>query len=144
MEIHKLNKLLEKFILNEMSMYENPRKDFAEFRQYVLDNPKAKKSYFVWNNIRIPSDTILHSSKRHVLSLSQWKEFLENYENIIDQKQTSKRRYGGNSTIYVIQINKNKYYCYILESFESETLPIITTVFEDHINSIRSWLTSQK
>ena len=140
-----IKQLLEKFQLIEMAMYENPRKDFGEFRQYVLDNPKAKKTYFVLNGkIRIPSDTILHSIRRHKLSLDQWKEFFESYENIIDQKESSKSRYGGKATIYLVEKDKNKCFCYILEYFDTEVLPIITTVFEDHINSIKSWMDKQK
>lgn len=141
MDIKQILEELNKLTLTEMSMYENPRKDFKEFRKYVLDNPKAKKTYFVWDNaLRIPSDTILHEVRRHRLSLEQWQLFLQNYDNILEQNKGNKSRYNGEAYKCLIEINKNTHFGCVIEYFTSNALPILTTAFQDHINSIRSWL----
>lgn len=135
-----IRQILEKFQIFEMAMYENPRKDFGEFRQYVLDNPKAKKTYLIWDGkVRIPSDTILHDEEEHKLTEEEWLDFLHSFD-LIGQgmKGNRKPRYNGQPLKYMLQTNNYCFGC-VIEYFNGDVLPILTTVFIDHPNTVKSW-----
>lgn len=104
-----IQEILQKFEILEMSMYENPRKDFVEFRQYVLDNPKAKKTYYLFNDLKIPSDTIIHVQKRHKLTNTDWNKCLQAYQNgfLLNQNISNKTRYNGKACKYLYQYDNN-------------------------------------
>ena len=140
MNFKKITEQLKQ-ILNESPMYQNPRKDFEEFYDFVKSGIEPKKSYFLFDNkLRIPTDTVKHSFRRHMLSKEQWQTFLDNYENVIDQNPGKKAKYNGNPIKYLIEITSTRHFGCVIEYFSNEALPILTTVFEDHINSIKEWL----
>ena len=130
-----------KQVLNESPMYQNPRKDFDKFYDYVMTNPKAKKTYFLWNNqIRIPSDTILHDEEGHNLTPEQWNEFLNNLQFLSNgNKGDKKPRFSGNPMKYLLN---TEHYCYgcVIEYFNTGAQPILATTFIDHPNTVKAWL----
>lgn len=122
-------------------MYENPRKDFGEFRQYVLDNPKAKKTYFLFTDLKIPSDTILHVQKRHKLDNEQWNLCLQTYINgiILNQNTCNRTRYDGQAVKYLYEY-RDTYIGMVIEHLKNGD-KMLTTIFIDTQNGIDNWVT---
>lgn len=140
MNLKKLNEKLEQLL--EMSMYENPRKNFADFQQYVLNNPQAKKTYFLFEDLKIPSDTIIHVQKRHKLNHKQWDICLQAYSkgSILNQNTSTKTRYDGNAIKYLYEYN-NQYIGMVIEHLKNKD-KILTTAFIDTQNGINNWVNS--
>ena len=132
-----------KQVLNESPMYQNPRKDFDKFYDYVMTNPKAKKTYYLCDNkLKVPSDTILHVDKRHQLKVEQWEFFLNNWENFDLYNEGGQARYNGNPMKYKFTIN-GRTFGYVIEYFDNVE-PMLTTVFEDNINRVSDWVKKDK
>lgn len=106
----------------------------------ILENPYAKKTYFIFKDLKIPSDTILHVNKRHKLTLEQWKQCLQIYSKgkIFDKNKTNKTRYDGQTIKYVYTHN-NSFIGLVIETLKNQD-KMLTTIFMDNKNSLLNWV----
>ena len=97
------------------AMYPNPRTDIGSFYEFVKNNPNHKKSYMVFKSkgglpLDILSDTIKHDNSEHNLSIDEWRDALENVDNIEEAIFSARpTSYGNRSYLLKIKTPKRKY-----------------------------------
>lgn len=121
---------------------------FDDFYNNVLVNKdtKDKKQYnYLTNeniNIRISHDTINHEQKKHKLSSNEWKELLENIDNVaVGDVSKKKSRYDGTPVLLKVK-TKNNTYGIVLETFKKNN-PLISTAFIDTEKNIDNWIKNE-
>ena len=128
--------------LNEAAaMYKSNQPTFEDYYNYVIKNPKNKKSYFEINNpykLRIPSDTIIHGYKKHGINYDNWNDCLSNLNNIVKASISKTKIASSPAEVALCRVlGKNDYGITIqLE----KTYNQITTIFIDHPNTIDNWI----
>ena len=117
-------------------MYKSNKPTFEDFYDYVIKNPKAKDSYFVFKNInvRIASNAIIHAYKKHETKLDTWITILNNLKNISNIGISKKTQSGNN--MFLIRIENN----YGTVLMDCPDYFYITTAFVDNKNTIDSWI----
>ena len=125
----------------EAAMYKSNQPTFEDFYNYVIKNPKAKKSYFEITKpykLRIPSDKILHDYKKHGINYDNWNDCLSNLNNIMEASISKTKIASSPAKVALCRIlGKNDYGISIqLE----KTYNQITTIFMDHPNTIDNWI----
>ena len=118
------------------AMYKSNMPTFKDFYQYVIKNPKAKDSYFLFKNIniRIASNAVIHAYKKHETKLDTWITILNNLNNI-NNIGISKKTQSGNN-MFLIRIKDN----YGAVLMDCPDYFYITTAFIDNKNSIDNWI----
>ena len=118
------------------AMYKSNKPTFEDFYDYVIKNPKAKDSYFVFKNInvRIASNAIIHAYKKHETKLDTWITILNNLKNISNIGISKKTQSGNN--MFLIRIENN----YGTVLMDCPDYFYITTAFVDNKNTIDSWI----
>lgn len=118
------------------AMYKSNKPTFQDFYDYVIKNPKAKDSYFVFKNInvRIASNAIIHAYKKHETKLDTWITILNNLKNISNIGISKKTQSGNN--MFLIRIENN----YGTVLMDCPDYFYITTAFVDNKNTIDSWI----
>lgn len=130
-----------KKINEEAAMYKSNQPTFKDFYEYVIKNPKCKKCYYeITNpyNLRIPSDTVKHSYKKHNLSFKEWDDALSNLENIQNASISKDKLASSKAPIALIRVLGFKDYGITIQ-MEREYNQI-TTLFIDHPNTIDNWI----
>ena len=125
-------------INEESALYKSNQPTFKDFYNYVIKNPKAKKSYFglFQNRLRIPSDTILHDYKKHTMTLEHWDDVISNILNIENCCISNKR--VSNNLMVLMRILGFKDYGISLMCCPNYFQ--ITTCFYDKIDQIDNWI----
>jgi len=134
----KLNEELEK-ILEEAAMYKSNKPTFKDFYEYVIKNPKAKKSYYEFTSpykLRIPSDTILHDYRKHGMTYENWDDCLSNLENIQNAGISTKK--VSNEEMALIRVLGCKDYGVTIMLCKDYNN--ITTIFSDNPKMIDNWI----
>ena len=118
------------------AMYKSNKPTFEDFYDYVIKNPKAKDSYFVFKNInvRIASNAIIHAYKKHETKLDTWITILNNLKNISNIGISKKTQSGNN--MFLIRIENN----YGTVLMDCPDYFYITTAFVDNKNTIDGWI----
>lgn len=123
--------------------------DFKDFYNDVLSKPKNTKNKEQFNyqtkgsiNLRIPHDTILHEQKKHKLSPDEWKDLLDNIDEVSDAALSKKKsRFDGKPILLKINTLTNTYGV-VLETFEKSN-PIVATAFIDSEKNIDNWIKNE-
>ena len=126
----------------QSAMYLNPRQEIQEFVKYVLENPKAKKSYITTttnNNISIdiPSDTVLHDENGHALTRTQWADAIKALNNIKSVAESKRKGIYGKSLLIRGETKSGKSFGFVVDIADGRN--ILTTVFENTKTGIESW-----
>ena len=123
--------------------------DFEDFYNDVISKPKNTKNKEQFNyltkggiNLRIPHDTILHEQKKHKLSSDEWKDLLDNIDDVSDAALSKKKsRFDGKPVLLKVNTLTNTYGV-VLETFEKSN-PIIATAFIDSEKNIDNWIKNE-
>ena len=125
-------------INEESALYKSNQPIFRDFYNYVIKNPKAKKSYFALysGRLRIPSDTILHDYKKHNMTMEHWDDAISNILNIQNASISNKKL--SNNPMLLMRLLGFKDYgislMYCKDYFQ------ITTCFHDKQDQIDNWI----
>lgn len=128
------------------------RSKFTEFKYFyndVLSKPKNTKNKEQFNfitkggiNLRIPHDTILHEQKKHKLTSDEWKNLLDNIDDVSDAVLSKqKSRFDGKPVLLKINTLTNTYGV-VLETFKKNN-PLIATAFIDTEKNIDNWIKNE-
>ena len=123
------------------AMYKSNKPTFKDFYDYVIKNPKAKKSYFEITKpykLRIPSDTILHDYKKHEITFDNWNDCLSNLNNIINASISKTKIASSPAEIALCRILGKKDFGVSIQL--EKTYNQIMTIFIDHPNTIDNWI----
>ena len=125
------------------AMYKSPKENFSEFFEQVKIEPqRANKAYFNFKDdnvdVNIPHDTVLHTDRKHSITLQQWESVLGNLSNIENAGISAKPRFNGEAVLLKIDANGQKYGVAV-ETFQN-TQPMITTVFKSTDKGIDAWI----
>lgn len=131
--------MTKNYINENAAMYKSNQPTLKDFYDFVLRNPKHKKSYFqiAATNIRIPSDTIVHDKKKHTLSYAELEDFLLNLDNIVSACISRKTINGGPA--YLMHV-KGKVSYGAAMGIARDKCVYFYTIFVDHPNSIDNWI----
>lgn len=123
----------------EAAMYKSNQRTFEDFYNYVINNPKAKESYFIFNNIniKIASNAILHDYKKHNTSVEDWMYVINHLQDITVCDISNKTQSGNKMLLLCI----NNVYGVVL--MNCPQFFYITTCFKDHSNTIKAWINNQ-
>lgn len=123
--------------------------DFKDFYNDVLSKPKNTKIKEQFNyqtkggiNLRIPHDTILHEQKKHKLTSDEWKDLLDNIDDVSDAALSKKKsRFDGKPILLKINTLTNTYGV-VLETF-GKSNPLVATAFIDTEKNLDNWIKNE-
>ena len=140
-------------IYHQSAMYRSPKKDFSDFYKQVFEKEnqskknksKISKSFYDYStdkiSVRVPHDTVVHDNNKHNLTVTEWKNVLNNLDKPTDAVVSNKPRFDGLPVLLKLVSNKNAYGV-VVEFFEKKQ-PIITTAFKDTEKNIDNWLKNE-
>ncbi|MCD8378092.1 MAG: hypothetical protein LUB59_04810, partial [Candidatus Gastranaerophilales bacterium] len=128
------------------AMKRNLFDDFKDFYNDVLAKPKNTDDKRQFNAktkdglyLRIPHDVILHEHGKHKLTIDEWKDLLENIDNVsISIRSRQKSRFSGKAVLLKIKTSNNTFGV-VIEAFQRKN-PIIATTFTDTEKNVDHWI----
>ena len=134
-----INEKYTKYFNEEAAMLKAPQDTFEQFYNYCIKNPKLQqKIYYECFNghIRIPSDIINHTWKKHKTTCEQWLDALSNLTNIQEASKSKDKTLGRPTFLCRILGYKD----FGIAMADCPDYLYIMTLFVDHINSINNWI----
>lgn len=147
--LENLDKTGSEIYFQSAAMKRSKFADFEDFYNDVISKPKNTKNKEQFNyltkggiNLRIPHDTILHEQKKHKLSSDEWKDLLDNIDDVSDAALSKKKsRFDGKPVLLKVNTLTDTYGV-VLETFEKSN-PIIATAFIDSEKNIDNWIKNE-